>query len=124
MGFPCNQFGGQEPNPEPEIKATVKKMGITFPMFAKIEVNGDGTHPVYKFLKKCFPGDVLWNFSSKFVVNRAGVPVKRFEKESWEEIDAYVGSLVAAEKPPASDAAGSAAAPAPAPAAGASDAKN
>jgi glutathione peroxidase len=95
MAFPCNQFGAQEPGTEAEVKEfATKKFGVTFPMFSKIKVNGDGTHPVYAFLKTCFPGDVTWNFASKFLVNQDGVPVARFEKESWEEIEATVKSLL------------------------------
>lgn len=52
LGFPCNQFMGQEPKSEPEIKAhVIKEFGVTFPLFSKIEVNGAKTHPVYQFLK-------------------------------------------------------------------------
>jgi len=91
MGFPCNQFGKQEPQSEAEIEAgVVQKYKVKFPMFAKINVNGANTHPVYKFLKACFPGDVTWNFSSKFLIDRNGVPVARFEKTSWEEIEKEV----------------------------------
>jgi glutathione peroxidase len=56
-------------------------------MFSKIDVNGDNTHPVYQFLKECFPGDIAWNFKAKFLVDRTGTPVRRFGKESWEEIE-------------------------------------
>jgi glutathione peroxidase len=59
LGFPCNQFGEQEPGTEAEILDFCQtKYGVTFPMFSKIEVNGDGTHPLYKFLKSNAPGDL------------------------------------------------------------------
>jgi len=90
MGFPSNQFGGQEPWPEAKIKEFVQKYDVQFPMFAKIDVNGPNTHPVYALLKGAYPGDVTWNFSSKFVVDRNGVPVARFEKESFEEIEKFL----------------------------------
>lgn len=99
FAFPCNQFGSQDPKPEPEIKEFVqKRFGVKFNMFSKINVNGDEAHPVYKFLKSCFPGDLTWNFSSKFLVNRSGIPIARFEKESWEAIDAAIAKALS-EKP-------------------------
>lgn len=65
-------------------------------MFSKVEVNGSNTHPVYKFLKTCFPGDIAWNFRGKFLVNRAGVPIARFEeKESWENIEKIIAEELA-----------------------------
>lgn len=81
LAFPCNQFGGQEPNPEAEIKDFVKKFSVEFDMFSKIKVNGEEAHPLYKFLKSKVDGTfgsfIKWNFS-KFLVNREGVPVKRY----------------------------------------------
>ena len=83
LGFPCNQFGKQEPGSESEIGAFCQKnYGVSFPMFSKVEVNGDGAHPLYKFLKDEKPGvlgskRIKWNFT-KFLVNRAGEVVKRF----------------------------------------------
>jgi glutathione peroxidase-family protein len=91
MAFPCNQFGKQEPKPEAEIKTFVEsKFNVKFPMFAKIDVNGAKTHPIYTFLKGCFPGDLTWNFSSKFLVDRNGIPVARFEKESWADVESAI----------------------------------
>jgi len=107
MAFPCNQFGEQESGTEQEIKDFVSRYKVTFPMFSKIEVNGKGTHPVYTFLKTCFPGDVTWNFASKFLVDRNGVPVKRFEKESWSDIEKEVVALLA-EKPDSASSSSSA----------------
>jgi len=95
LGFPCNQFMGQDPKTDQEIKAFVADLGVTFPMFSKIEVNGPKTHAVYTFLKKCYPGDITWNFASKFLVSRAGIPVQRFEKESWEEVEDMIQNLLA-----------------------------
>ena len=80
--FPCNQFGGQEPGTEAEIKDFVQKFEVKFDMFAKINVNGDNSHPLYKFLKAKQHGAlgmdfIKWNFS-KFLVDRNGVPVNRY----------------------------------------------
>ena len=77
LGFPCNQFGGQEPGSAAEISAFCQKnYGVTFPMFEKIEVNGDGAHPLYKWLKQSAPGvlgseRIKWNFT-KFLIDRTG----------------------------------------------------
>ena len=82
MGFPCNQFEGQEPGTAEEIAdfCTVN-FGVQFPMFGKIEVNGPTADPLFKWLKRETPGsgdrDVEWNFA-KFLVGRDGKPVKRF----------------------------------------------
>ena len=83
LGFPCNQFGGQEPGTEGEIKTFCEtRYGVTFPMFAKIDVNGPKRHPVYAFLTAAQsapdgPGDIQWNFA-KFLVDRSGNVVARF----------------------------------------------
>ena len=83
LGFPCNQFGGQEPGAEAEIKSFCEtKFGVTFPLFAKVEVNGEAAAPLFKFLKAACPGvlgtsAIKWNFT-KFLVDRAGKPVARF----------------------------------------------
>jgi glutathione peroxidase len=83
LGFPCNQFGAQEPGDEKEIATFCKTTyGVTFPMFAKIDVNGDNAHPLYKFLKKEKKGiagseAIKWNFT-KFLVDRNGAVVERF----------------------------------------------
>ena len=83
LGFPCNQFGGQEPGTDAEIAGfCAANYGVTFPMFHKIEVNGDGAHPLFRQLQESLPGllgstVIKWNFT-KFLVNRAGVPVERF----------------------------------------------
>ena len=83
LGFPCNQFGAQEPGSHEEIQAFVKdNYDIDFPMFAKIEVNGDGATDLYDWLKSEQPGegetsDITWNFE-KFLVNSDGEVVARF----------------------------------------------
>lgn len=77
LGFPCNQFGAQEPGNGAEIQEFCRlNYDITFPLFAKIEVNGDGTHPLYRLLKRQAPGvlgseAIKWNFT-KFLVDRNG----------------------------------------------------
>ena len=83
LGFPCDQFGHQEPGDEAEIKSfCTVNYGVSFPMFAKIEVNGDGAHPLYRALKKAAPGllgteAIKWNFT-KFLVGRDGRVLKRY----------------------------------------------
>ena len=82
LGFPCNQFGGQEPGGAEQIAQTCQiNYGVTFPMFAKVEVNGPQAHPVFQWLKSKLPGwfgsKVRWNFT-KFLVGRDGQPIKRF----------------------------------------------
>ncbi|MDO5030664.1 MAG: glutathione peroxidase [Corynebacterium sp.] len=86
LGFPCNQFGGQEPGSAEEIKAFCQReFGVTFPLFEKIEVNGDNEHPLYSLLKQTpdadgEAGDVKWNFE-KFVISPAGKVVGRFRSK-------------------------------------------
>lgn len=83
LGFPCNQFGAQEPGSEGEIaKFCETQFGVSFPMFAKVEVNGDTAHPLFKWLRKEAPGllgseAIKWNFT-KFLVDREGRVVERF----------------------------------------------
>jgi len=83
LGFPCNQFGQQEPGSEDEIASfCTKNYGVTFPMFAKVDVNGPATHPLFQQLKEEATGllgsrAIKWNFT-KFLVNRQGRPVERF----------------------------------------------
>jgi len=79
--FPCNQFASQEPGTNAEIKeAMKKKYGYTFDMFAKINVNGDSAHPLYKYMKRVkggwFTNEIKWNYT-KFLINRKGVPIYR-----------------------------------------------
>ncbi len=83
LGFPCNQFGAQEPGSESEIaKFCETRYGVSFPMFAKVEVNGDTAHPLFEWLRKEAPGllgsqAIKWNFT-KFLVEREGRAVARF----------------------------------------------
>jgi glutathione peroxidase len=82
LGFPCDQFGHQEPGSEGEIEEFCQlNYGVTFPMFAKVEVNGDNAHPLYKWLRKVKSGllgnRIKWNFT-KFLVDRDGNPIKRY----------------------------------------------
>ena len=83
LGFPCNQFGAQEPGTESEIRTFCEtRYGVTFPMFAKIDVNGAGRHPLYAHLAAQAtqpegPGDLKWNFT-KFLVGRDGRVLARF----------------------------------------------
>lgn len=99
LGFPCNQFGNQEPGDEKSIsEGCLINYGVSFPMFAKIEVNGDGAHPIYKYLKKRVPGflggRIKWNFT-KFLVDANGKPVKRFAPTSSpEKIDKYLSKIL------------------------------
>lgn len=89
LGFPCNQFGNQEPGTEKEIsEGCLINYGVTFQMFSKIEVNGDNSHPIYKYLKDRLPGSfgkkIKWNFT-KFLIDRNGTPVKRFSPTTIPE---------------------------------------
>lgn len=83
LGFPCDQFGHQEPGLEPEIKAFCSvNYGVSFPLFAKVEVNGDNAHPLFRALKHAAPGvlgteAVKWNFT-KFLVGRDGKVLRRY----------------------------------------------
>ena len=83
LGFPCDQFGHQEPGNEEEIRNFCSlSYDVSFPMFSKVDVNGDGAHPLYQWLKKEKPGllgigAVKWNFT-KFLVGRDGKVVKRY----------------------------------------------
>jgi len=82
LGFPCNQFGNQEPGNAKDIsEGCVINYGVTFLMFAKVDVNGKAAHPIFQLLKKQLPGwfgnRVKWNFT-KFLLDRQGNPMKRF----------------------------------------------
>jgi glutathione peroxidase len=102
LGFPCDQFGHQEPGDENEIKTFCSlNYDVTFPLFAKIEVNGAGTHPLYSWLKGEKAGifgteAIKWNFT-KFLVDRSGQVVKRYApRDAPDKIDEDVGDLLAA----------------------------
>ncbi|CAM4586338.1 unnamed protein product [Leuciscus chuanchicus] len=83
MGFPCNQFGKQEPGTEADIKEFAKGYNAEFDLFSKIEVNGDGAHPLWKWMKDQPKGkgtlgnNIKWNFT-KFLIDREGQVVKRY----------------------------------------------
>lgn len=90
LGFPCNQFGGQEPGTEAEILDFCRlNYGVSFPLFAKIAVNGPDTHPLFTFLKNAQPGilgstAIKWNFT-KFLVDRTGKVTARFASATSPE---------------------------------------
>jgi glutathione peroxidase len=101
LGFPSNQFGEQEPGPESEIAEFCEmNFGVTFPLFAKVDVNGASAHPLYKYLTKAKPGllgseGIKWNFT-KFLVGRDGAVVKRYAptvepKEIAADIEKLLG---------------------------------
>jgi glutathione peroxidase len=100
LGFPCNQFGSQEPLSNEEMERTcLVNHGVTFPLFEKTEVNGPGTHPVFRFLKKklggLFGSRIKWNFT-KFLVDRNGRPVKRYSPVTRPEaIEEKIKTLLA-----------------------------
>eukprot|EP00478_Filoreta_tenera_P001266 GABV01001284.1.p2 GENE.GABV01001284.1~~GABV01001284.1.p2 ORF type:complete len:179 (+),score=58.72 GABV01001284.1:262-798(+) len=109
--FPCNQFGGQEPGTHEEIKQFVReRYNGQFDLFSKIKVNGANTHPIYEWLKKSFPGDLSWNFAGKFIINKQGIPVARFQWEEWDVIRARIVEELNAPDPADGAAAASAAA--------------
>jgi glutathione peroxidase len=100
LGFPCDQFGHQEPGDEEEIRNFCSlTYDVTFPMFAKIEVNGDGTHPLYRYLKSAAPGllgseAIKWNFT-KFLVGRDGRVIRRYaSRDTPERIEADIVPLL------------------------------
>lgn len=100
LGFPCDQFGHQEPGDENEIKNFCSlTYNVDFPLFAKIEVNGAGAHPLYQFLKRQAPGvlgteGIKWNFT-KFLVDKTGKVVKRYgSMDTPEKIEADIVALL------------------------------
>ena len=102
LGFPCDQFGHQEPGDEAQIGAFCSQTyGVSFPMFAKIKVNGADAHPLYRYLKHARPGvmgfeAIKWNFT-KFLVSADGEPVKRFAPADKPE---SLEPAIAAQLPP------------------------
>jgi len=101
LGFPCNQFGSQEPGCDVDIKEFVKKKGITFDMFSKVDVNGDNAHPLYKFLKNqqggWFGDGIKWNFT-KFLVDALGKPVNRYAPQvAPVDIEKDIDKLIPAD---------------------------
>lgn len=98
-GFPCNQFGGQEPGTTEEIKQfCTSKYDVTFPMFDKLEVNGANRHPLYVLLAgkdSPFPGNIKWNFT-KFLIGRDGKIVARFDSKVKPESEEMTKAIEAA----------------------------
>jgi glutathione peroxidase len=100
LGFPANEFGSQEPGTNEEIKEfCTSNYGVTFPMFSKIIVKGEGIHPLYDFLTSTetskFPGEIRWNFT-KFLVNRKGELVARFEPRVAPDSDEIISAIAKA----------------------------
>jgi glutathione peroxidase len=101
VGFPCNQFGGQEPGSAEEIQEFCSATyGVTFPMMEKVEVNGEGRHPVYQTLTQiadaqAYTGDIRWNFE-KFVISSDGETVTRFSPKITPDDPAVIAAIEAA----------------------------
>jgi len=102
LGFPCNQFGAQEPGSADDIGAFCEKnYGVSFPMFAKVDVNGKDAHPLWQHLKEAAPGilgieAIKWNFT-KFLIGRDGKVVKRYAPQTKpEDIAADIEAALAA----------------------------
>jgi len=99
LGFPCNQFGEQEPGTNAEIKSFCSsKFAVTFPLFDKIEVNGPNRHPLYVALagkSSPFPGNITWNFN-KFLIGRDGKILRRFDSEVEPESPELTKAIEAA----------------------------
>lgn len=95
-GFPCNQFGGQEPGTDAQIQEfCTGKYDVTFPMFSKIKVNGAGRHPLYRLLagkESPFPGNIRWNFT-KFLIGRDGKIIARFDSKVKPESPAVTQAI-------------------------------
>ncbi|WP_161889702.1 glutathione peroxidase [Pontibacter russatus] len=100
LGFPCNQFGNQEPGGKEEIEeGCLINYGVSFPMFDKVDVNGPHAHPVFRYLKSELGGilgsRIKWNFT-KFLIDASGKPVKRFAPITKpEKLEPYIAKLLA-----------------------------
>ncbi|WP_305404073.1 glutathione peroxidase [Photobacterium leiognathi] len=100
LGFPCNQFGGQEPGTEAEIaQSCLVNYGVTFPMFSKVDVKGAQADPLFTYLVKALPGvlgaNIKWNFT-KFLIAPDGTPVKRYAPTTKPlDIEADIVKLLA-----------------------------
>ena len=100
LGFPCNQFGNQEPGGKEEIEeGCLINYGVSFPMFDKVDVNGPSAHPVFRYLKSELGGilgsRIKWNFT-KFLIDASGKPVKRFAPITKpEKLEPYIAKLLA-----------------------------
>ncbi len=99
LGFPCNQFAQQEKGSSEEIQEFCSiNYGVSFPMFAKVDVNGDNAHPIFKYLKSKLGGwfcsAIKWNFT-KFVINKDGKPVKRYSPMTKpEKMEDFIKSIL------------------------------
>ena len=100
LGFPCNQFGGQEPGSDEEVKNFCStKFNVSFPMFSKVEVNGENAHPLFQHLKQNSPGvlgseAIKWNFT-KFLVNKNGEVLQRYAPtKKPEELKSDIKKLI------------------------------
>jgi glutathione peroxidase len=104
LGFPCNQFAGQEPVSNENMQQTCRlNHGVTFPLFEKIDVNGPNTHPVFKLLRRSLGGlfgsRIKWNFT-KFLIDAEGRPVKRFSPVTKPAaIEPYISKLLSRVTP-------------------------
>lgn len=96
MGFPCNDFGGQEPGTNEDVKTfCTTKYNVSFPMFDKVQVKGEPKHPLYEALTGkagAFPGDVKWNFG-KFLIGRDGKPIMRIEPKTKVDDPSVVAAI-------------------------------
>jgi glutathione peroxidase len=102
LGFPCNQFGAQEPGSATDIQSFCQsRFGVSFPLFEKVDVNGANAHPLYNFLTKSAPGilgteGIKWNFT-KFLVDGTGKVVKRYASTTEpKEIERDIEKLLTA----------------------------
>ncbi|MBS2211234.1 glutathione peroxidase [Carboxylicivirga mesophila] len=99
LGFPCNQFGNQEPGDEKSIsEGCLINYGVSFPMFAKVDVNGEQAHPLFKYLKSELGGllgsKIKWNFT-KFIIDANSQPIKRFAPVTKPaKIDSYLSKIL------------------------------
>lgn len=99
LGFPCNQFGHQEPGELEDIQEFCEmNYGVSFPMYNKVDVNGENAHPIFKYLKSnlggLFGSKIKWNFT-KFIVDKNGNPVKRFAPTTKpEKMEEYIKKLL------------------------------
>ena len=99
LGFPCNQFGKQEPGAGEEIEEFCQvNYGVSFPIFDKVNVNGSSTHPIFKYLKSNLGGflgsSIKWNFT-KFVIDKNGKPIKRFSPITKpEDMESFIKFLM------------------------------
>lgn len=99
LGFPCNQFANQEPGDEESISSTcLMNYGVSFPVFSKVDVNGQTAHPIFVYLKEQLHGlgnnEIKWNFT-KFLIDPSGKPVKRFSPLTQpEKIEADIRSYL------------------------------